>query len=151
MAGPFAVVVAGIVTYWLAVNSENSLVAGNYYKEGLGINRVIEREQKARLHGYEARVLFSSRDTVRVRLHGIGELPNRLHLRFIHPTQARRDRNVPLESRGTGIYEGALNKADIASSSRWYVDIEDAASTWRITGTWDAERGEWLNVQSAQH
>ena len=151
MAGPFAVIAAGIVTYGLALNSENSLVAGNYYKEGLGINRVIEQEQKARLLGYEAQLFFASGDTVRVLLRGMGVLPNGLRLRLIHPTRAQQDHVVQLEPRGAGAYEGVLNRADVMHSLRWYVHIEDGAGTWRITGEWDAAHGQQASLQPAQH
>ena len=43
MAGPVAVVLAGIATTVLAVTTFDGLVADDYYKQGLGINRVIAR------------------------------------------------------------------------------------------------------------
>lgn len=151
MAGPFAVIAAGIVTYGLALNSENSLVAGNYYKEGLGINRVIEQEQKARLLGYEAQLSFGLGDTVRVLLSGMGQLPKGLRLRLIHPTQAQQDHMVRLVPSAEGTYEGVLNRANVMHSLRWYVHIEDGAGTWRITGEWDAAHGQRARLQPAQH
>jgi uncharacterized protein len=145
MAGPIAAIVAGIVTYAVALNSENPLVAGNYYKEGLGINRVLEREQQARLLGYRAQLSFSSDGTVRVRLSGMGQMPNELRLRLIHPTQGSRDHQVSLAARGAGIYEGGLNQADISSTSKWYFHLEDAAGTWRIAGEWIPEHSGHAN------
>ena len=50
MAGPFAVIVAGLFTAWMAVTRADPLVVDNYYKEGLAINQVIERDQAA-AHG----------------------------------------------------------------------------------------------------
>ncbi|MFN0316364.1 MAG: FixH family protein [Burkholderiales bacterium] len=141
MAGPFAAIAAGIVTYALALQSENSLVAGNYYKEGLGINRVIEREQKARLLGYEAQLSFPSRQTVRVQLRAMGQLPEELRLRLIHPTQAQHDHEMRIARREQGIYEGPLARAGLASSSKWYFHIEDDGGTWRVAGEWEAEQG----------
>jgi uncharacterized protein len=145
MVGPIAAILAGIVTYALALNSENPMVPGNYYKEGLGINRVIEREQQARLLDYRAQLSFSSAESVRVLLSGMGQLPNELRLRLIHPTQGSRDHQVQLASRGAGIYEGSLNQADMPSTSKWYFHIEDSAGTWRITGEWIPERSEHAN------
>ncbi|MEQ1879627.1 MAG: FixH family protein [Burkholderiales bacterium] len=145
MAGPIAAIVAGIVTYALALNSENPMVPGNYYKEGLGINRVIEREQQARLLDYRTQLSFSSGETVRVLLRGIGQMPNELRLRLIHPTRGSRDHQVQLVLRGAGLYEGSLNQADMASSSKWYFHIEDSAGTWRIAGEWIPEYGNHAN------
>jgi uncharacterized protein len=145
MAGPIAAIVAGIVTYAVALNSENPLVAGNYYKEGLGINRVIEREQQARQLDYRAQLSFSSGETVRVLLHGLGPMPNEVRLRLIHPTQGSRDHQVQLASQGGGIYEGRLKQIVLSSSPKWYFHLEDVAGTWRIASEWIPEYGNHAN------
>ena len=48
MAGPAAVVVAGFATLWLAVSSNDGLVADDYYKQGLAINQTLQREALTR-------------------------------------------------------------------------------------------------------
>ena len=68
MSGPFTVVVAGLVTAWIAVANEDPLVVDNYYKEGLAINRVLERDQAAAQGGYRAELMLSQ-DGARVRAH----------------------------------------------------------------------------------
>ena len=57
ISGPAVVVVAGFVTLWLAVSSSDGLVAEDYYKQGLAINRVIEREEAAQKLGLTARIV----------------------------------------------------------------------------------------------
>lgn len=44
---PMLAVIAGIVITILAVQSNDSLVVDDYYKQGLEINRVLERDQSA--------------------------------------------------------------------------------------------------------
>ncbi len=56
MLGPAIVIVAGFYTLWLAIVSNDGLVADDYYKRGLGINRVLERTQRATVLGLHARV-----------------------------------------------------------------------------------------------
>ena len=68
MSGPFAVVVAGLVTAWIAVANDDPLVVDNYYKEGLAINRVLERDHVAAQGGYRAELMLSQ-DRARVRAH----------------------------------------------------------------------------------
>ena len=46
MAGPAVVVVAGLFTAWLAVVHEDGLVADDYYKQGLGINKSSSAKKK---------------------------------------------------------------------------------------------------------
>ena len=59
MAGPAIVIVAGFVTLWLAVNSDDGLVADDYYKRGLAINQTLSRGQAARDLGLSGEVAIS--------------------------------------------------------------------------------------------
>lgn len=54
IAGPAAVVVAGIVTAWLAVRSPDPLVADDYYRRGIEINKQLAQE-RALLPAVQAR------------------------------------------------------------------------------------------------
>lgn len=139
MAGPAIVVVAGIVTTVLAVSSSDGLVADDYYKQGLAINRVIERDARARALGIAAQVTFNEeRDGVRVMLASNAPLPVALRLKII---AARRDADQMIELRyaGPALYEGSLTPP---RGSRWRLALEDAEGTWRVTG----ESGEGLSM-----
>jgi hypothetical protein len=41
------VIIAGAITTWLAATGNTALVADDYYKQGLTINRTLERERLA--------------------------------------------------------------------------------------------------------
>lgn len=41
IAGPALVVVASVVTFWVAWNSPDALVSENYYREGMEINKTL--------------------------------------------------------------------------------------------------------------
>ena len=56
MAGPAAVLVAGAATTWIAFASADGLVADDYYKQGLAINKRLGREHAAREGGISASV-----------------------------------------------------------------------------------------------
>ena len=134
MAGPAAVVVAGAVTTALAVQSFDGLVADDYYKQGLGINRVIARESAARRLGISAMATFNDgRDRVRVLLVE-GERPAALRLALVHPTLPGEDRSVPMVPVAPGLYEGALRAPHAA---RLRARLEDAEGRWRVNATWD--------------
>ncbi len=66
IAGPGIVVVAGFVTLWLAIASDDGLVADDYYKRGLAINRVLERTQRAAALGLLATVDVDAGGSARV-------------------------------------------------------------------------------------
>ena len=61
MAGPGLVVVAGIATAVIAFRGADGLVADDYYKQGLGINRQIARDQAARDLGHRRRAAHRCR------------------------------------------------------------------------------------------
>jgi hypothetical protein len=44
---PFSAVIMGVVMIWLAVDTDDGLVADDYYKQGLAINDVITLDKKA--------------------------------------------------------------------------------------------------------
>jgi len=137
MAGPALVVVAGVVTMWLAIEGHDGLVADDYYKRGLAINQVLARDKVARAHGYAAVVTFDSRfGRVQVALHG-DELPPALLLSLAHPTRAGEDRIVPLARAASGIYEGLLAPP---AAGRWRLSVEDAGRTWRLNTEWHVPR-----------
>ncbi len=132
MGLPLTVVVAGIVTLVIAVKYEDGLVAEDYYKQGLAINQVLERESRA--HDLELTAnLMVSDDRVRIRLQGSGESPDQLRVRFVHPTRAGEDREITLSMVASGWYEGHLPQL---AEGHWRVHVEDAQSTWRMTANW---------------
>ena len=47
MAGPAAVLVAGAITTWIAFSTSDGLVAQDYYKQGLAVNKVLAKEEAA--------------------------------------------------------------------------------------------------------
>ncbi len=138
MAGPAIVVVAGIATAIIAVRTNDGLVADDYYRQGLDINRVLEREARARTLGVAATVQFrDDREHVRVILRSGGEPPRALRLTVVHPTREGDDQVIALAQSSPGVYDGAMG---IARAARHDLRLEDDAGEWRIVGTW--ARGE---------
>ena len=133
MSGPLVAIVAGLVTAWIAVSHEDPLVVDNYYKEGLAINRVLERDHAAAQRGYRAELMLSS-DGARVRAHLSGVPPARLRLHLVHPTRANLDRSVELRPLQDGWYEGEIGSGTVPL--RWRVVLEDEPATWRLAGEW---------------
>jgi len=55
IAGPAIVVVAGFVTLWLAMRAPDPLVAGDYYRQGLEINKTLAAKEKALMPAVQGR------------------------------------------------------------------------------------------------
>lgn len=128
MAGPATVVVAGLFTAWLAVRSDDGLVADDYYKQGLAINKVLSRGEAAARRGIKAELHLAD-GQVRVLLSGAGNGP--LTLQLAHPTRIGMDQSLNLIMVEPGVYEGRLKPTQPA---RWHVVLE--RSGWRLAGDW---------------
>ena len=57
ISGPLSVVIAGFVTLWLALGTPDPLVAEDYYRRGLDINKTLDQEkaQKALMPALQGR------------------------------------------------------------------------------------------------
>lgn len=127
MSGPAIVVVAGIATAVIAFRGADGLVADDYYKQGLGVNRQIARDARARELGIAGELRLEPGKVV-VSLRSASPLPARLSLRLAHHARASEDRLVHLAVRADGLYEAPL--ADLGRT-RWTAIVETAE--WRVS------------------
>ena len=147
MAGPLAVIIAGGVTLWLAIRSDDGLVADDYYKQGLAINKTFQQDQLAATHHYRAEATITAEgNRIQLWLSGDGALPKRLRLRFLHPTMAGRDQVLALYAVDSGRYEGGMKPLP---PGRWNVTLEDTDVSWRLSSRWDPSSTDPLRLQAA--
>lgn len=133
MSGPTAAVIAGFATMYIAFTHVDPLVVDQYYKEGLAINRILDRDRAAQAGGYRAAVVVNEERTlVRVQMTG-QDLPAELRLHFIHLTRAGFDRDFAARRIQPGLYQASIR---LPEAVRWNVELEDAARHWRLTGVW---------------
>ncbi len=89
MAGPAVVVVAGIVTAWIAATTSDGLVADDYYKQGLAVNQVLARNDVAAAMQLEARLrLVAGRIELRLMSRAGAALPGRVKVTVNHHSAA---------------------------------------------------------------
>ncbi len=146
MAGPFIVVIAGFITLYLAVSSNDGLVDDDYYKQGLAVNQVTARNQNSVRLGLQADLMLSTDGKqIRILLRGKPDtvLPGVLKLRIAHPTRAGVDQNVLLRADGAGSYSGKLSAL---LTGRWRIVLEDEKGEWRLTGDWNIEKNASLRL-----
>jgi hypothetical protein len=140
LLGPVIVVVASLATAWIAFSTADGLVAADYYKQGLAINRTLSREARAATLHLSATLRFTDRD-IRVVIAGPRDVQKEVPLggatpvllRITHPTRAGLDRIVPLALAPDGAYVG---KRPMLDPGRWELVLESDA--WRLTGEWSA-------------
>lgn len=136
ITGPAFAVVTGAITLWLAIASDDGLVIDDYYKQGLAINQIIRRDQRAAEMRYQAQASLSednSRIRVLVSSAAGAPLADALQLHLAHPTRAGKDQTTVLRAQSPGWYEAQVIAPE---PGRWLVTIEDTAKTWRLSGNW---------------
>jgi hypothetical protein len=126
MSGPAAVLVAGAVTTWIAFASSDGLVAEDYYRQGLGINKRLAREEAAQRLGISATIRLQD-SAVRVELKGAA--PEALFVHLAHATRAGHDVRLRLVPSPGGGYAAELPPLP---AGRWRAAIEDPRGVWRI-------------------
>jgi hypothetical protein len=126
MAGPSLVLVAGALTTWIAFASADGLVAEDYYKQGMGINRQLAREDAARRLGISCEIRVEP-ERIAVKLHG--SAPEAIFVHLAHATRAGHDVRLRLVPAGEGLYAGELA---VLPPGRWRAVVEDPRGTWRI-------------------
>jgi hypothetical protein len=126
MSGPAAVLLAGAATTWIAFACADGLVAEDYYKQGLGINRRLAREDTARQLGISAAIRIEA-SSIRVELHGA--TPEAVFVHLAHASRAGHDVRLRLARLPDGAYETPL---PALPAGRWHAVIEDPRASWRI-------------------
>jgi hypothetical protein len=142
MAGPAIVVVAGAVTTAIAFAGADGLVADDYYRRGLAINRTLAREARAQALGIAGTVTLESRQ-VRAKLNAAQALPDRIRLTLAHPTRAGADRVVYLARLGPEEFSAPL---DGLPAGRWELILE--AADWRLAASADTRASPVVTIPS---
>ena len=128
---PATAVIAGVTTVWIAYQSADGLVVGDYYKAGLAINQTLARDDAARAMALSA-TLQSGDGALALTLAGrLPAYPDRLSLTLAHPTRQGLDQTLVLSHAGSGHYRTLL---PVMPAGKWHVQLADTASTWRLSG-----------------
>ena len=129
MAGPGVVVVACLGTAWLAFKSDDGLVATDYYKQGLMINRKVPRPSADPARKVGATIAVTATGDVRTRIDGVVDAPARIRLRLTR-LGGGDDEVVMLERVADNEYVGTLSSPP---AGRWVVTLD--SPTWRLPTT----------------
>jgi hypothetical protein len=144
---PGVAVVAGITTVIIANVSFDGLVVDDYYKEGLAINRDLDKDRMAAHLGLSADMSFDlQKGTVDVVLDSATPIPaqQQLNLTMIHPTRAHADVHVLLQA-GDRPGHYVARFAPQKHAIRWDLLLSPQAGDWRLLGRYPG--GEAANTR----
>ncbi len=132
MAGPFVAIVASLASAWLALKSDDGVVAQDYYQQGLRINQRLKHAAANPASELGATITVGAGGGVRVHMEGggSGAAPQSLRLTLARPAASARDEIVILMPGPDGDYVGVLGAQ---KPGRWIVTLESGA--WRLPTT----------------
>lgn len=131
IALPLTAVIGGIVTIWIAVNSQTGLISESYYQEGLSINEKLEQDRFAKQVQLAATILFSEENQL-LTLHLTGDiiLPDSLSLELASSFDANLDKHFQLQRLDQQILYQTHYSA--SSPGRYYLSIIPPDNKWRL-------------------
>ena len=130
IALPVSAIVAGFYTLYLAIVSYDGLVADDYYKEGLAINKRIEKQQNAEQLGLDAELQVNTDSKlllVNLSSSTGFEYPETLSVTMSHTTRQGHDQELQVNYLGNIHYRGDM-EALIPGS--WIVSMQ--SDNWRV-------------------
>jgi len=140
---PAVSVVVGITLYVIANTWHvDSVVAGDYAKDGKGVEMRHERSMLAQSLGLSAHAAVRE-DAISVEMSATQEkdLPAEIRLSIIHPTQDVYDQHVLLKRGEDGVYSGPIKPlwplgfdSRRQFQHRWLFQLEDETRAWSMTG-----------------
>ncbi|MDR3412881.1 MAG: FixH family protein [Formivibrio sp.] len=141
IALPLSAVIASFISFFLAVHTDDGLVADDYYVRGQEINLDIHRDQTARARGISAQILLGDNQrTLRVLLNQ--PVTGTLQLKFMHPTRAGFDQTAELTPQGAQMW--VANLPQPLKQSTWQVELSDTNGQWRLYGEWTIQPDQAL-------
>jgi hypothetical protein len=110
IAFPLTAVIAGLYTVFIAFDNQDSMVKGDYYKQGLAINEQLREQRLAEEMGLTATAHFNlEQQQVSLSLASKQNvtLPSTLQIHMIHQVDDQYDFAIALVKVAEGLYQGS--------------------------------------------
>ena len=152
IAIPFSAVIMGVVMIWLALDTDDGLVADDYYKQGLEINDVISRDVRAAKLGLSAVIEFDNTARIIKVAFDQGKLetmPVSLPLSLQHATRENSDIEVLLDRAMGNQYVGHVKQT--ITEGIWYFKIagvDSSGAEWKLNARSHVREKNIIRLQS---
>lgn len=129
---PVITLMMGGLMLYLAINTQDSLVVDDYYKEGRTINASLAREQEAKVRNIRTTLTFQE-GAVALRFDsGAPTHGEAVKLTLYHTTLAERDISLLLTRDANGVYRGYTQ---MAVNGKWRITVEPVDLSWKLQKT----------------
>ena len=145
---PAITVLGCAVTIWLAIVSNDGVVSDDYYRDGLAINRSLERDSHAATRNISGLVRLSPQ-AHQLELLAQGDMgSSNLILKLMHATRSDLDQTLKLTPKPGGVV--TVDYQPLAAG-KWYLRLESSDGEWQISGQmrYPAERSARLLPRAA--
>ncbi|MCH8618950.1 FixH family protein [Undibacterium sp. TS12] len=155
--GPAIVVCASIYTGYVAMRGADKVVAEDYYKQGLMINKDIQRDARARQLRLGAVISADfANGKMKLELSGQGDLPDSIQLSLANAVAGGNSvseviRRLPMKRVSPGHYEGDLKmmtNLPVDTVKLFHIKLE--TSDWRLTGDWFDPEQKAIQLNAAK-
>lgn len=142
IALPAVAIFASAMLIWKSTEYPVDLVNDDYYKDGLAINRTLDKDHFARQLGLSAAVhVDPDSGEITATVHSDKPMPPAaLELELVHPMIPAKDHSVMLAAMGHGRFVGRTSTA----GHRWYLRLRGAVDgrQWQLKGQIDLSRSD---------
>lgn len=133
---PLASIIGGISMIIISIDGADTLVDDNYYKEGLAINKQINKTNQAKKLGLVASLSITD-EKLSMNLSNHEKVNDNLTLFFRHSTIDSRDFILKLQQTSEGNYFALLNEKQMKNlEGKWYITLEPFSKDWLLNGDW---------------
>jgi hypothetical protein len=126
---PAISVILSLTMLTLAINTEDSPVIDDYYKQGKAINLDLAKQENARTLGVKTQLTIKDNQLALRFLQGEPESGEALELAFYHATLIEQDFVLLLTRDALGNYRG---NHSLAIKGRWNVVLQPLHRNWKI-------------------
>ena len=139
---PCIAVVASISTYIIANTNADTLVVGDYYKEGKAINLQVGKVKMAQKLGMRFALQLKGNDLI-IKPTGIEKTFPILNVSFFHPTLEEKDFHLTLTPDGNGYFRHHFEQA---VSGKWKLTLTPFEDHWKIQDTITLPQSDFIDL-----
>lgn len=142
IAIPTSSFIVGYIVISLSIDTSDSLVVDDYYKEGKAINAKLDKVYEAQRLRITTELMIDN-GAVALKFHsGIPQDGTALKLAFYHTTIEDRDTSVLLSRDANGVYRGFV---EASLEGKWQITLTPLDESWKVQRTLGLPRTGWFN------
>ena len=141
IAIPTSSFIVGYIVIKLSIDTTDSLVVDDYYKEGKAINARLDKVYNAQRLNITTELKIDD-GSVALKFHsGIPKEGSALKLSFFHTTIESKDTSILLSRDANGIYRGFV---EASLTGKWQISLMPVDESWKIQKTLALPRTGWV-------